>query len=101
MEVMKEGECRRCRCSGWFDFGSRGWVQLGIGGGCFLLIRTPRGEIVGIDGREAAPATAHQDMYLKNGEADPSLSQSGPLAIAVPGALAAYEWALSCLVNVH
>ena len=67
----------------------------GIGGGCFLLIRTPRGEIVGIDGREAAPATAHQDMYLKNGEADPSLSQSGPLAIAVPGALAAYEWALS------
>ena len=72
-----------------------GWVQLGNCGGCFLLIRTPRGEIVGIDGREAAPATAHQDMYLKNGEADPSLSQSGPLAIAVPGALAAYQWALS------
>ena len=84
MEVMKEGECRRCRCSGWLDLGVVDGFNSGIGGGCFLLIRTPRGEIVGIDGREAAPATAHLYMYLKNGEADPSLSQSGPLAIAVP-----------------
>src|SRR5688572_30775146 len=28
----------------------------GIGGGCFLLLRTDRGSIVAIDGRETAPA---------------------------------------------
>ncbi|HBF03346.1 MAG TPA: gamma-glutamyltransferase [Verrucomicrobiales bacterium] len=96
MEVMKEGgNAVDAAVAAGLTLGVVDGFNSGIGGGCFLLIRTPRGEIVGIDGREAAPATAHQDMYLKNGEADPSLSQSGPLAIAVPGALAAYEWALS------
>src|SRR5262245_21480105 len=28
----------------------------GIGGGCFMLIRTAKGKIVAIDGRETAPA---------------------------------------------
>src|SRR4051794_19514443 len=30
----------------------------GIGGGCFVLIRTAKGEFVAIDGRETAPAAA-------------------------------------------
>jgi len=96
MEVMKEGgNAVDAAVAAGLTLGVVDGFNSGIGGGCFLIIRTPRGEIVGIDGREAAPATAHQDMYLKDGEADPSLSQSGPLAIAVPGALAAYELALS------
>jgi gamma-glutamyltranspeptidase/glutathione hydrolase len=66
----------------------------GIGGGCFILIHTPRGECVAIDGREAAPMAAHGDMYLRDGEAVPELSQKGPLAVGVPGALAAFDVAL-------
>ena len=62
----------------------------GIGGGCFVLIRTADGALIAIDGREMAPAAAERDMYLRNGVADPQLSQTGPLASGVPGALAAY-----------
>ena len=66
----------------------------GIGGGCFILIRKSDGEILAIDGRETAPASAHRDMFLKNGKPDTRLSQLGPLASGVPGALAAYQMAL-------
>jgi gamma-glutamyltranspeptidase/glutathione hydrolase len=66
----------------------------GIGGGCFMLIRRADGSVVAIDGREMAPAAATRDMFLRNGKADPNLSQTGPLASGVPGALAAYEFAV-------
>jgi len=65
----------------------------GIGGGCFIVLRTERGELRAIDGRETAPALATRDMFLRDGLADPSLSQTGPLAVATPGALAAYDLA--------
>ena len=66
----------------------------GLGGGCFILIRLPDGSLVAIDGREKAPASATRDMYLRNGVIQPGLSTTGPLAVAVPGALAAYSLAL-------
>ncbi len=66
----------------------------GIGGGCFILIRTPEGKVIAIDGREMAPAAATRDMYVVDGELRPELSQAGPLAVAVPGAIAAYDLAL-------
>ncbi len=66
----------------------------GLGGGCFILIRCADGELIAIDGRETAPAKATRDMFLRDGKAVPSLSRQGPLAVAVPGALAAYEMAL-------
>ncbi len=66
----------------------------GLGGGCFILIRQPSGEILAIDGREKAPAAATRDMYLRDGQAQPELSTNGPLAVAVPGALAAYSRAI-------
>lgn len=66
----------------------------GIGGGCFILIRTPDGTLHCIDGREMAPAKAHRDMYIRDGKADPNLSQVGPLAVGTPGALAAYAEAV-------
>ncbi|HYV27006.1 MAG TPA: gamma-glutamyltransferase [Candidatus Eisenbacteria bacterium] len=66
----------------------------GIGGGCFLLIRLASGEIVAIDGRETAPLGATRDLFLRAGKADPRLSQTGALAAAVPGALAAYDHAV-------
>lgn len=66
----------------------------GLGGGCFVLIRLASGELVAIDGREKAPAAAHRDMYLRDGRPDTNLSQTGPLAVGVPGALKAYAMAI-------
>lgn len=66
----------------------------GIGGGCFINIRTADGESLCIDGRETAPALATRDMFIRDGEAVSSLSLTGPLASGVPGALAAYDRAL-------
>jgi len=66
----------------------------GIGGGCFIVIRTTDGKAVAIDGRETAPAAASRDLFVRDGEADPALSRTGALAVGVPGALAAYAAAL-------
>ena len=66
----------------------------GIGGGCFMLIRRANGDFVALDGREMAPTAASRDMYLRNGKADTKLSQTGPLASGVPGALATYDRAV-------
>ncbi len=66
----------------------------GIGGGCFMLIRLADGRFIAIDGREMAPRGATRDMYLRNSKADTALSQTGALAPATPGALAAYEHAV-------
>ena len=65
----------------------------GIGGGCFMLIRSPEGKITALDGRETAPAAATREMFLRDGKADTSLSQTGALASGVPGSLAVYELA--------
>ncbi len=66
----------------------------GIGGGCFLLIRRANGEFIAIDGREMAGAAATRDMYLRAGKGDTNLSQTGALASAVPGSVAAYHQAV-------
>ncbi len=66
----------------------------GIGGGCFFLLRTARGAIVALDGRETAPAKATRDMFLRDGKAVAELSQTGALSIGVPGSLAVYDYAL-------
>jgi len=55
----------------------------GLGGGVFVLLQTPDGEVVAIDSRETAPAAATRDMYV--GEDVPKrASLVGPLAVAVP-----------------
>jgi gamma-glutamyltranspeptidase/glutathione hydrolase len=66
----------------------------GIGGGCFMLIRRADGTAIAIDGREMAPAAATRDMFVRNGKGDTELSQTGALASGVPGALAAYDYAI-------
>lgn len=68
----------------------------GIGGGCFILIHTPDGKLYAIDGRETAPALAFRDFYRdENGKLQPTQSQTGARAVAVPGALLAYEQAVA------
>lgn len=79
----------------------------GLGGGCLMLIWPglplagaeikdspfkPSG--IAIDGRETASAKATRDMFVRDGKPQPELSQTGPLAVATPGALAAYDVAL-------
>ncbi len=66
----------------------------GIGGGCFALIRLADGTVLALDGREMAPGKATRDMFIRDGKADPKLSQTGALAIGVPGSLAVYDYAL-------
>jgi gamma-glutamyltranspeptidase/glutathione hydrolase len=63
----------------------------GLGGGCFIVARRPDGSVMAIDGRETAPALATRDMFIRNGIADPNLSQVGALASGVPGAVASYH----------
>lgn len=63
----------------------------GLGGGCFILARGADGKTIAIDGRETAPAAAHAKMFIRDDAPDPSLSQTGPLAVGVPGAVAAYH----------
>jgi len=60
-----------------------------IGGGGFMIIRTPEGEAEALDYREMAPAKAHKDLYLdEKGNVIPGLSTSGGLAVGVPGTVA-------------
>lgn len=61
----------------------------GIGGGGFALVRFGE-ELAFLDFRETAPARAHRDMFLRDGAPVPELSRDGPLAVAVPGAVAGY-----------
>ncbi|GAA5802540.1 hypothetical protein HPULCUR_008008 [Helicostylum pulchrum] len=63
----------------------------GIGGGGFMLIRTPSGEYDFIDFRESSPAASNEDMYTLNG----TLSQVGGLAVSIPGEIRGYELAHS------
>ena len=65
----------------------------GIGGGCFMLLRLPGGDVVAVDGRETAPWRVTAETYRPAGQADTRLSQRGALASGVPGALRAYAYA--------
>lgn len=63
----------------------------GLGGGCLALIHRADGTVIALDGREQAPAGATPEMFFRNGQPAPELSQLGLLAAGVPGLLAALE----------
>lgn len=59
-----------------------------IGGGGFAVVRLPNGEVITLDHREKAPASAHRDMFLdENGEVVKGLSTSSHKAAGVPGSV--------------
>jgi gamma-glutamyltranspeptidase / glutathione hydrolase len=67
----------------------------GIGGGGFMVIRTPNGRVTTIDGRETAPAMMKPDSFF---EGDKALSMADArwsgLSVGVPGTVATWETAL-------
>lgn len=64
----------------------------GIGGGLFAVVHWSDGRVEAIDGREMAPAGAHRDMYVRDGEYRPELSKRGPLAVGIPGSVAVFDY---------
>ncbi len=67
----------------------------GIGGGGFMVIRTPRGKVVTIDGRETAPAAMKPDSFMENGEPlDFIDARYSGLSVGVPGTPATWDAAL-------
>jgi len=67
----------------------------GVGGGGFMVIRTPAGGVTTIDGRETAPAAMHPTSFFENGVPLPfnSARYSG-LSVGVPGTVETWEEAL-------
>jgi gamma-glutamyltranspeptidase / glutathione hydrolase len=67
----------------------------GIGGGGFMVIRTPDGEVTTIDSREKAPAAMRPTSFLENGTPLPfdDARYSG-LSGGVPGTVAGWDRAL-------
>ena len=67
----------------------------GIGGGGFMVIRTPRGKVTTIDGRETAPAAMQPDSFIENGAPLPfNDARWSGLSAGVPGTVATWEYAL-------
>ena len=58
----------------------------GIGGGGFAVVYIAREKkVYALDFRERAPAAIRPELFFRGGRADPSLSATGGLAVAVPG----------------
>ena len=66
-----------------------------LGGGGFMLVYlADKKQVIAIDYREKAPATASRDMYLdEHGEVVPDLSKFHGLAIGTPGTVMGLEHA--------
>jgi gamma-glutamyltranspeptidase/glutathione hydrolase len=58
-----------------------------LGGGGFLLYRPASGPPVVWDFRERAPARAHAEMFLSEGEYDRERHREGHLSVGVPGSV--------------
>lgn len=67
----------------------------GIGGGGFMILYLAKEKkITTINFREKAPIKAAPDMFIREGETDKTLKTHHGLAVAVPGALAGWDYAL-------
>ncbi|MEO6212251.1 MAG: gamma-glutamyltransferase, partial [Vicinamibacterales bacterium] len=65
-----------------------------IGGGGFMIVRTPSGEVTSFDFREKAPLASTPTMYLgEDGAIVRSLTNAGYLAPGVPGSVRGMEMA--------
>ena len=65
----------------------------GVGGGGFMVIRTPEGDVTTIDSREESPAAMEPDSFYPAGTTFNNARYSG-LSAGVPGTVAGWEKAL-------
>src|SRR5215207_11191432 len=67
----------------------------GIGGGGFMVIRTPNGKVTTIDSREESPATMEPDSFWENGAALPfNDARFSGLSAGIPGTVRGWDAAL-------
>jgi gamma-glutamyltranspeptidase / glutathione hydrolase len=67
----------------------------GIGGGGFMVIRTRRGEVTTLDGRETAPAAMSPDSFFEGGAPLPfNDARYSGLSVGVPGTVQTWKEAL-------
>ena len=67
----------------------------GIGGGGFMVIRTPDGKVTTIDGREKAPASMEPGSFMENGVPLPfNDARYSGLSAGVPGTVDTWDEAL-------
>ena len=67
----------------------------GIGGGGFMVIRTPGGKVTTIDSREESPAAMRPDSFLENGvPLSFNEARYSGLSAGVPGTVAGWDRAL-------
>jgi gamma-glutamyltranspeptidase/glutathione hydrolase len=64
-----------------------------IGGGGFLVYRAANGQATSYDFREAAPAGANAEMWLKDGKYDFNLHHNSHRSVGVPGTVAGLHMA--------
>ncbi|HUM09787.1 MAG TPA: gamma-glutamyltransferase [Myxococcaceae bacterium] len=73
-----------------FAAGVVGPYHNGLAGGGFALLSLQGKDTLALDFREAAPAAASRDMFLRDGKPVPLLSTDGALSVAVPNAVNGY-----------
>jgi gamma-glutamyltranspeptidase/glutathione hydrolase len=67
----------------------------GIGGGGFMVIRTAKGDVTTIDGRETAPTAMRPDSFWEGGAPLPfNAARFSGLSAGVPGTVESWEVAL-------
>jgi gamma-glutamyltranspeptidase/glutathione hydrolase len=64
-----------------------------IGGGGFMVIRFPDGHTTALDFREMAPAAAHAEMFVEDGEYSSRVHHDSHIAVGVPGTVAGLDTA--------
>ena len=93
--LQKGGNAVDAAIATWLALNVVEFNASGIGGGGFMVIRNAKtGDVVELDYREVAPASARKDMYASEASKKAKESIDGGKSIGVPGAVAGMFTAL-------